>query len=691
MKRLAVTIPELCQLHPALTDTSINNNVSYNRKKGNNCWQHYYDAKDNNRVNIYYDSIPAPIKAKYDLPAIEVAKDIVAEYRARHAEQLKAGTQSNRTEHANDLVGLLSYARTYSFFDHYNFIQDNYDLMSEKCQLFAKRIAVWQFIKDNYDGKCSAWQQAFDVVMPEDAKGNAPAFKTYLNSVCKAKDIVAFFVDNRTIKKAQKRISTFQYEFIKAQYVQPQKLGAKPIHSNLIAACRSMQERPYSLGSVKLYMREMERNIELYAMRYGSGQAQKKMPFATLIPAIHRNTQWQMDGWTMPFWGADFQRYTLYCIWDNHSRKVVGISIGERENTTMILAALEDAIRNTGVLPAELVSDKHSFTKTKVAKRFAAETEKMGMVWTVTTNAQRNQIAERYNRYFDPLSRELHGYTGQNVTAKGKDARPSDEHMQELRKTRHLLTKDEIIAIAAHLEVTYNKTPLEPLGGMTPNEKYDASTSVKAFAITEMLRNQLLKLNEAYKVSRGQITIKIGIIKHEFQLSSALASKYNGKEVDVTYEDLEQGIYLFDVKTGGFIADVAPKPKIHGAIPDQTEADIRLLNQQAGRTNGTVTKARKREITDLSKAFAANPEAIALINHYSIPKDIRAQAMQDNEIRNRMRDLGGNESMLLARNLAQLANTTQAAPKKTKESPFTPVNNVMKKISGVNIRAEQPE
>jgi transposase InsO family protein len=409
-------------------------------------------------------------------------------------------------------------------------------------------------------------------------------------------------------------------------------------------------------------------------MRYGAAAAQKQLPYASLLAATNRNTQWQQDGWTLPFWGAAFQRYVLYMVRDNHSRKILGYSIAESENTTLITEGMEDAIRNTGVFPFELVSDKHSFHKTEVASRLRMETERMGATWTVTINAQRNQLAERYNQYLDAICKDFEGYLGKNITATSKDARPSPEALQQLAKTANFKSRDEIKAIADYIVLEFNKTPLSVLEGKSPNEAYEQSETVRAFNITEAERVALFRPVESYKVTRGQITIRVGMKRHEFQLSAELITRYNNRKLNVVYEDLTQGIYISDVATGEELGCVAPKRKIHGAIGDQTDYDREQLNKLAGRTKGVTIKARKQAHANIAESLKHNPEAIELINSYSLPKDIRALAAQNNELKKAMANHDTNAAMLPVRGYkpVQLEPLHTKAPvnKKTRETPF---------------------
>ncbi len=658
--KLWVKKKHLCAIATRLTD----DNARQIKKRGGWLW-----LKDEVDVN----SIPECDRIKYGIPGNERIKASVSELVLREAMQAREQNGSDNIAHEIDRVYFeMQEARRENFQPYYNAINAKYQLTKEQCRDFAQKMAVIAYVlknKDNGKNSLVIMHAAFDRVYAGQYTSKH-SFSNFLKA-CVASGIESKVIDGRAVRQAGKRITTFQYAFLQSMYIQQQKINAKTAARKLAEACEGTGETPYSLSSVKIYYREFENNAELYALRYGAGAAQKQLPYASLLAAEHRNTQWQVDGWTIPFWGQNFQRYVVYLIRDNHSRKIVAYSIAESENTTLILQALDDAMRNTGVFPGELVSDKHSFHKTEISARLRSETEKMGAVWTVTVNAQRNQLAERYNQYLDALCKDFAGYLGKNMTATSKGARPAPEALTEYAKPGNWKTKDEVAAIAAYVAMTFNKTSMEVLGGLSPNEAYDKSESKKAFVISEADRVKLLRPVEQYKVVRGQITIKVGMNKHEFQLPAALTDRYNNRKVEVAYEDLTEGIYVSCPVSGAELGFIAPKVKLHGAIPDQTETDREWFNKLTGRTTGVTTKARKTAQHRILAALKSNPNAIELINTHALPKDIRAMALQDRELKMAIGELGASINNLPIR-AAKAAEVAPVANKqtKTKNSPL---------------------
>lgn len=646
------------------------------------CMKHWSDRKNVARCKIedmyYFGYSSMPSQTKEKLPDQET---LLADIKVDQYNEATAG-----------YVRSLEYQKKECFAPHYNTIRKSYPLLpKEKVREFAERWAVWAWIIEGRHKANEHLVAAYQQVMPghfrkEKLEVNIICFCQFRKR-CQDNGIEVTIVDKRALRENKSRITAAQLSFLKGVYEKPQKFTTREAHTKLIAYCKEIKEEAYSLASVKLYFKEFERNTKMHKARYGDAAARKKMQYASLEQVKHRNTQWSMDGWTLPFWVLDedkYNRYVLYIVRDNHSRKILSYGVSASEDTTLILNGLDDAMRNTGVFPSEIVCDKHSFHKTAIAARLKAETEKMGATWTVSFDAQRNAIAERYNQYLDCYCKEYDGYLGKNITAKSKDARPAPEAIEQYRKTANHKTVDEIKAIASAIVLQFNKEKLSALGGISPNEAYAASEDKNCFAVSEAERVELVRPGAAYKVIRGQINIVLRKKKYEFQLSSALADRYNDREVFVVYEDLLLGIYISDIMTGEQLGCVPLKDKIYGAIADQTEADNKKLHKQAARRKVTYTKGVKDAEKAEQESLQENPEAAEIMSRHLVDKSIYKEAMQNGELKRELRLQGINPDMLTDRS-AEKVEEQPAATGKTKDSPFTPKNHVARPTSYAEI------
>jgi len=151
--------------------------------------------------------------------------------------------------------------------------------------------------------------------------------------------------------------------------------------------------------------------------------------------------------------------------------------------------------------------------------------------------------------------------------------------------------------------------------------------NISAIIVNVFDRAELLTMQTEKLIRRGQITIKRGIEKFEFQLPAKHYQKYNDATVIIKYEDLREGIYLFE-KSGEPIEYLQPKEKINIAESLQSENDVHLLHKNKGRTTGIKAKA-KNEIEKLTKAaIKVDPEAFASLNKLTTPKNVLQELEQ---------------------------------------------------------------
>ncbi|HCW06121.1 MAG TPA: transposase, partial [Cytophagales bacterium] len=421
------------------------------------------------------------------------------------------------------------------------------------------------------------------------------------------------------------------------------------------------------------------KNVEVYTSKYGKQKSFNDIePYAKIIPALHAGSQWQIDGWDLPFYyKGDYKgkitshlKLVLFTVRDSHSKKIVGYSIGENEDTQLILDGLQDAVKNTGFLPFEIVSDNHSFNRTNEAKFFKEAIDSIGITWTVDENPRRKAIAERYFRHLgEDHCKKYSGYIGQGIKTKEKSGRPSQEYLDQYTKAGTWLSKEEIKLIGIEVVKNFNETPLTALNGRSPNKVHDESEKPHIFKIEFEERLRLFLRKHKSKVTRGQINITRGNNKYEFQLNADQFSKLNGQEVIVRYEDLST-IYIFDNKDH-CIGSVKQKVGIHGAIADQTEEDIKNLQKNKGRLNGIQAKAKNANEKLREQAEAISPDAYEVLNPLLVSKNVLNEVRQNFESKQRAAELGIDLELVEVGQKPETRIPKSLQPKeKNKSNPF---------------------
>ena len=541
----------------------------------------------------------------------------------------------------------------------------------EKLQEAAKMHAMWHYIISENIKDHTCLFKAFDKVYP----GRYASANVLSNKKGEAKkegiEAVAFKKTIVTAKNNIKKVSTLN-KFWVAEVI---RLGTKftPIQTwrKICDVCeKSGEDKPSHSWVNKFQTDILKGNYTVFEDRYGKAAAVKQMIIATMDNATYANDLWLLDGWTLPFWVDGFKRYVIVVVKDAHSKKIIGFAIGETENTVVIMEALRNAIINTGCLPYQIVTDNHAWNATSENKNFKEEISRIGTKYTVTHIPTHKAIIERGFGYLNALCKEHWGYIGEGIKSKNRDAHPKQELLDQYAKRP--ITATDVKGIGFEIVDCFNGNILKK-EGKSPNQLYDESEKPNCFIVDVFQRVKILTSKTEIKVNRGQVTIKRGLGIYEYQLPAELFEKYNNRVVTVRYEDLSEGIYLYDKVTDTPITELSPKQKIHNALANMTEDDTDLMNKHTGRKKGIISHSKKSLEKLRDAALEDNPEAVELLNPVTLPKELAKECRERGSLKKYAED-NGIDLKKIPTNAERGIKTISAAPakKKVNESPFQP-------------------
>lgn len=394
-------------------------------------------------------------------------------------------------------------------------------------------------------------------------------------------------------------------------YKNPKKYNKTDIFRKVREYCEGAGMKSPSLRWVQDKCTEYRNYVA--ESRYGKSKSLDLLPYVSLKQAQNPDTQWQVDGFTLPFYYEGHKRLVLVAVMDSFSRAFVGYAIAESENTDSILEALADAVKNTGKVPAEIVFDNHSFQRTQEAGTLTEQLERMGCVCRKSENPRFKSLLERaFGTLNEQYLKQYPGYLGQGIRSRLDHGIPAPEYTDRYKGARRWLTRDQIRAIAIQAVHDYNHGPrLSREKRLTPRmEAYRGGASLYGLAVDDVTRNTLFLRKVSYLVSKGRITITRGGKKREYGFNSAEYMKYNGQRVLACYADPSE-IYVFD-RDNNFICTLKPKAEAYAAAADQRGRENRGYMVNAGITKGIRAKAaaKARELwenTDPEAAERMNP------------------------------------------------------------------------------------
>lgn len=499
---------------------------------------------------VRWSSVPERTRSKYSQEEIN---RICNSY--MYEEQSKALYNSIRFGMQN------AYERDYL---RYRGIYIEQGLPLDKVVEYSKEHAMWAFLLDTYyrengqEHPVDEALKAYNEILPEKNYSR----ETFRKKIAKAlKEGIPGIIIR---KKGSGRPKEFdkQYEYMIYQLASDAKaFKCADVYRKVCSICEEMGMKSPKERTVNNIFRKALRNPVVYAHRYGVDKMRYNMlSYASIQHAENAGDQYQIDGWTMPFYYRDpvdkrLKTMCLFVVMDAYSKKAVGYYVSGSENTETILNALEDAVRKTGELPFEIVSDNHSFNQTKVA----GETSRKPLKdWELhgpfppirDTSRSLKEVSVRFGECY---AKQQYGYTGQGIRSISPDARISQELFDKYMKAGYLLTEDQIKAIAIYCVDMWNNGVENE--GKSPNQLYEESERPNSIKLGDWRRcshffDLFTRDMSEVTVKNGQISIVRAGRKYEYQLTSDQAYKFNNKPVTVKYIDLSEGIYIYDPSTG---------------------------------------------------------------------------------------------------------------------------------------------
>ncbi|RHS44268.1 transposase [Tannerella sp. AF04-6] len=630
--------------------------------KTTECWSYRNIGSKiyiNNHVYIKYEDIPVPTRKK--LPRKE---ELIAQYEANKTDNI-TNLYFKEMEHAY-LKGFIKYREQYISLVKF-----------DEVNRYAQHHAVWEVIlrlhqKEKKPKLRNIWQ-AYCRLYPGRFAYNR---MNYAINKAKEQGIDHLIIKNYTGRSVS--ISPVIDKWILDAMSSGKAYSQTYIYNLVCDLCRQYGYKSPSLTSVKNRCRDF---LAVVAdKRYGMDKQNfNKMPYKGIEKAQYANDQWQIDGWRLPFYMDGYKTLTLFYIIDAFSGYIVGYHIDYTEHTETILKGIENAVKFSGCLPFEILSDNHSFNKTKEAAYFKNTLEKIGTKWTISENPRYKSLVERsFKTFGNAFCKPQYGYIGEGIKTKNPDGRTSQELIDKYTKSGAWLTEEQIKLIAIQCIESYNTT----IGKSQKSRKeiYCNGKQPHAFKIDKLDCLRLFIRDVESIVRRGQITIERGGVRYEFQLNKEQYIALNDKRVRVRYESFNE-IYLFDIKTDEYLCRIKRKQYAHGAKANQNEDDTLQYYKHKGLLKGIKASFKQRQIEIAWLAESIDPEAAYAMNAKLTPKNIIEVFEQNGHLKNEAERLGVNletvTNIPVFSEVQTIAKEDQEKRNKRKTSPFTPKNHTI--------------
>ena len=597
-----------------IKDNTIRTGLKNYRSGKSRSWENEKDPCDGRRVLINYNTIPKTTIKKYNMPENYEAYVKFIDEKEKAEKQAKKRAElellASKTEYEilceNPLFNRLANALESGFVKHVArykaLLKDTpckIEKISAKAESLAKKHAMYENFIENTGGALGT--ASGTVIRNYRILEQYRKYHPLPESFC---DYVTFSRKLNGYKKQIEAGKTFYQIFVKnTLFYKNPNYGLDDFHTGVLLY--------YAVNPKHYSVRQLTELVNYHAQREGkravseswvksklcagndnsfrtmvdAGRMGKKWTndnieiYMSRVPSANPHNTWYIDGTPLQMYYKDnagnARRLNLFVVLDACTRKIIGFDISTGgEDRFMVINALKMAVRLTGYLPFEIVSDNFSANKTIELKEIQKEMASYGVHWRFAGigNAQDKSYVERFNSTFQTMEQSLlEEYIGEGITSKRKNGRIDSEFIKEVIKKKGMYTATEIQDFIAGLICIYNNKATQ--NRKAPNELMANLAVDKAIEMDFITTAKLFWNTTKATVKRGQINLQIRKQKYEYYIhSKALKMQLQNKEVTVRFdENYPERIFIFDIKTDELIKELTLKTKGYASnaeVPD---------------------------------------------------------------------------------------------------------------------------
>lgn len=369
-------------------------------------------------------------------------------------------------------------------------------------------------------------------------------------------------------------------------FLEPKKLNASHILEDVNNYLVRQNRQPISLSSVERVIASRYIQNEFMLSRHGKSYTHNSLyPRCFFEDPETNGVLWAVDGTRLQFMYLDNENNTCYLSYvvviDGFSKKIIGYSFGNYENTEMIVEAVKMACDNTQYFPTEIVHDNSTAFNSEKMKDLIAYSKLEGVNWRAIKvgNPGDNGYVERYFGVFqESMCKRCNGYIGDGITSRNINGKPSKEEFKKFSLKKNIRTLDQLKKEISTLIESYNNR--KKRNGVSPNILSVQKESNLVIKLNPILYVKLFWLKTERTVRSSCIIISYLTKSYSYNIYDVEnILKLNGVKVSVRFNPKDfKKILIFDIKNGDYITTLDQFVKIPKALVERRKSDeIRVM------------------------------------------------------------------------------------------------------------------
>ena len=277
----------------------------------------------------------------------------------------------------------------------------------------------------------------------------------------------------------------------------------------------------------------------------------------------------------------------VYEVIDAHSEVLLGYHISDSENYDAQYRSFRMAVETAGHRPFEIVTDNQGGHKKLESMQFFDRIARVSRR-TAPYNPQSKTIENAFGRFQAQILHKDWRFTGQNITARGKESRPNLEFIEA--NVESLYTLPELKEAYALYREEWNMEK-HPITKRPRLEMYKASVNpeAKPLSFVNMVDMFWKRTEQPSTFTSNGITITIDNKEYTYEVYGAdnmpdlaFRRKNTYRQFVTKYDPLDMSsvrLYTEDKDGLRFVATAYPYYVTHRAIQEQQEGEMKFLQE----------------------------------------------------------------------------------------------------------------
>ncbi len=607
-----------------LTDRKIPIQTIYNNtsKKNLNIWYTRCHPNSKKFKIIAYNTIPISVIEKFKLPQTSELIEIAKVNSAIEKEK-------NKEKASRIISDILTFE--YDQWESIKNIYLNEFLDDEKLEMYCKTHALLSKIielneiengfklKDLFNAYC-----CFDGLI-----FHTDNYTSFCNKIRKIKKSNS--IENELLHGLRKQTgNNFKMTEdiiieIKKHMGNPKKYNAGHITEFVNDYLIRQNRKPISRSSVEKVMALTSVKNETMIGRFGQKYTNEKLlPHAHFLLPHKEGILWMMDGtrFQFPYKGGSkkFNFLTYFIVLDGCSKRIVGYSYDDSENSDMAIRAFQDACNKTNHLPTEIIADNSTAYKSKEYRRIIATAKSMGVNWRIneTNNPRDNNYVERcFGVIQESYCKKHDGYLGDGIKSRNRNGRSSSEEISKSLINKNLRTRDELINLIETIIIEYNESKQRK--ALVKKDEYDLQLQrklkIEPIPLNAINYATLFWASRDLIISKGMVSFSLNKQTHNYNIyTENVIINYSGSKVKLRYNESDLStVMLFELDSDKYICTLDRYRTLAKAGVERSKKENQMLREHS---------TKKKELIKSIKEKTKHVEEQSKKNWENVPPEL---------------------------------------------------------------------